>query len=139
MDFNELTVVVDREDRPIPLHRMGSGENWVGYHLIAHLALHSYLTEHNRPVPRFLFIDQPTQVYYPQDEDAQLEGSLDNLKDEDREAVRKMFDLIINVVNRLHPNFQVIITDHADLANERFQNSVVERWRGEALIPDSWK
>ncbi|MYL37370.1 DUF3732 domain-containing protein [Halobacillus litoralis] len=139
LDYNELTIVVDREDRPIPLHRMGSGENWVGYHLIAHLALHSYLTEHNRPVPRFLFVDQPTQVYYPRDEDAQLQGSMENLKDEDKEAVNKMFDLIINVVKSLYPGFQVIITDHADLANDKFQNAVVERWRGQALIPDSWK
>ncbi|MFD1851052.1 DUF3732 domain-containing protein [Oceanobacillus bengalensis] len=139
LNLKDTTVVVDREDRPIPLYRMGSGENWVGYHLIAHLALHSYLTEHERPVPRFLFLDQPTQVYYPRDKDTLLQGSIDNLKDDDREAVNKMFDLIMDVVEMLDHKFQIIITDHADIANDKFQNAIIERWRGQALIPDSWK
>lgn len=34
LDLSKLTVVIDREERPIPLERMGSGENWVAYHLI---------------------------------------------------------------------------------------------------------
>lgn len=139
LDLSKLTVVIDREERPIPLERMGSGENWVAYHLIAHLALHKYFTQHNRPIPRFLILDQPTQVYYPMDKDSDLEGSLESLADEDREAVRKMFNLILTVVRELFPNFQVIITDHADLVDEQFQDAVIERWRGDnALIPKDW-
>ncbi|MFG2794015.1 DUF3732 domain-containing protein [Streptomyces sp. NPDC048419] len=33
------------------------GENWVGYHLVAHLALRRYFTLHQRPVPRMLLLD----------------------------------------------------------------------------------
>ncbi|OLN21611.1 hypothetical protein BTO30_14105 [Domibacillus antri] len=139
LDISKLTVVIDKVDRAIPLYRIGSGENWVAYHLIAHLALHKYFTKQNRPVPRFLFLDQPTQVYYPREKDEKLLGSIEFLKDEDREAVKKMFDLIFEVVKELEPNFQVIITDHADLKDESFQEHVTERWRdGKALIPDSW-
>ncbi|MBK7034425.1 MAG: DUF3732 domain-containing protein [Ignavibacteria bacterium] len=46
------------------MDRMGSGENWVGYHLIAHLALHGWFAEHNRPC-RDSYSDQPSQVYFP--------------------------------------------------------------------------
>jgi hypothetical protein len=45
--------------------RIGSGENWVGYHPAAHLALHKFFTRHDRPVPRVLMLDQPTQVFTP--------------------------------------------------------------------------
>lgn len=65
IDLSRLNVVADKDAGPVPLDRMGGGENWVGYHLVAHLALHRWLTEHDRPVPRFLVLDQPTQVYYP--------------------------------------------------------------------------
>ncbi|MEI7902266.1 MAG: DUF3732 domain-containing protein, partial [bacterium] len=63
LDLRRLTVVADGADGPIPMEHMGSGENWVGYHLIAHFALHNWFVERQRPVPRFIFIDQPSQVY----------------------------------------------------------------------------
>jgi hypothetical protein len=55
LDLKRLTVVADTADGPIPMDRMGSGENWVGYHLIAHLALHRWFVTKDRPVTRFLF------------------------------------------------------------------------------------
>ncbi len=61
-DFRKLRIVADTADGPVPMDSNGSGENWVGYHLIGHLALHKWLTERGRPVPRFLFLDQPSQV-----------------------------------------------------------------------------
>ena len=139
LDVTKLTIFVDREDRPIPLYHMGSGENWVGFHLIAHLALHKHFVEHSRPVPRFLFLDQPSQVYYPPDRDAELQGSFEGLKDEDQQAVSRMYNLIFKVVESLSPHIQVIITDHADLAEQKFREAVVERWRGgQKLVPLNW-
>jgi Protein of unknown function (DUF3732) len=73
LDLKNLTVVADTADGPVPMSRMGSGENWVGYHLIAHLALHHWFVQRARPVPRFLFLDQPSQVYFPAEKD--VEGS----------------------------------------------------------------
>lgn len=139
LDLSKLTIVIDREDRPVPLNHLGSGENWVGIHLVAYLALHNYFHNHERPVPQFLFLDQPSQVYYPQEKDPEWEGSLESIKDEDKLAVSRMFDLILNVVEKLSPKFQVIITDHADLNEPKFQQAVIEKWRGEtALIPQDW-
>lgn len=139
LDLSKLTVLVDRDDRPIPLNHMGSGANWVGFHLIAHLALHKHFVQHARPVPAFLFLDQPSQVYYPPDQDAELQGALTGIRDEDQQAVSRMYNLVFDVVESLTPHFQVIITDHADLAEPRFRSVVAERWRaGQALIPQDW-
>lgn len=37
LDVRHLTVVADTDDGPLALAQMGSGENWVGYHVAAHL------------------------------------------------------------------------------------------------------
>lgn len=137
MDIRRLTIVADTADGPIPMERMGSGANWVGYHLIGHLALHSWFARRGRPVPRFLFLDQPSQVYFPPERDS--DGSIELLSEDDRVAVRRMFKLVYDVVTDLFPEMQVIITEHADLAESWFQDSVVERWRnGLKLVPDEW-
>jgi hypothetical protein len=137
IDLGRLSVVADTENGPVPLDQMGSGSNWLGYHLVSHLALHQWFIQKNRPVPRFLFLDQPSQVFYPPDRDA--DGSTDVLADDDRLAVHRMFRWLYDVVAALAPNFQIIVSDHADIAEEWFQNSVVERWRqGNALVPLSW-
>jgi hypothetical protein len=137
LDLKKLTVVANTIDGPVPMERMGSGENWVGYHLVTHLALHKWFVNKNRPVPRFLFIDQPSEVYFPADIDET--NNLNKVKDEDRQAVSRMFKLIIKVANSLKSKFQVIITDHADIKEKWFQNCVIQRWRdGEKLVPDEW-
>lgn len=135
-DLKKATIFVDME-KSIPLQNIGSGENWVGYHLLIHLALHKHFAKNHRPVPSFLFLDQPSQVYYPPDQDSNLKGELKI--DSDRQAVSNMYNLIFDVVETLSPEFQVIITDHADLKEEKFQKSVIERWRnGNKLIPINW-
>jgi hypothetical protein len=50
-----------------------------------------------------------------------------------------MFSLIVAVVERLAPGLQVIITDHADLDDPKFQETLIERWRrGAKLVPTEW-
>ncbi|HUW29521.1 MAG TPA: DUF3732 domain-containing protein [Sulfuriferula sp.] len=137
LEIKKLTIVADTADGPVPMDRMGSGENWVGYHLIAHLALHEWFTERGRPVPRFLFLDQPSQVYFPPEKD--VDGSMAMVGEDDRRAVSRMFRFVFDVVEKLSPGFQVVITEHADINEAWYQNAVVERWRGGAkLIPDDW-
>ena len=137
LDIRNLTVVADTLDGAVPLYRMGSGENWVGYHILAHIALHKWFRVKGRPVPGFLILDQPSQAYYPPDQDS--EGSLDGLADEDQTAVQDLFQLISDASTELAPNLQIIVMDHADLKRDWFERAVVERWRrGEKLIPQSW-
>ncbi|MCP3017359.1 DUF3732 domain-containing protein [Nocardiopsis dassonvillei] len=139
LDLKKLTVVTDAIDEVTELIRIGSGKNHVGYHLAVHLALHQYFVANGRPVPRFLMLDQPTQPYYPSDM-AKRGGKLEDLSgDEDRAAVRRLFRLMYEVTSGLFPNFQMIVSDHADLPDPWFQRCVRYNWRdGKLLIPPSW-
>ena len=137
LDVKKLTIVADTADGPVPMARMGSGENWVGYHLIGHLVLHEWFTERGRPVPRFLFLDQPSQVYFPSEKI--VNGSIALIGEDDRLAVSRMFQFVFKVVEKLSPNFQVVITEHADINEKWYQDAVAERWRGgPKLVPDNW-
>jgi hypothetical protein len=137
LDIRNLTVIADTLDGPVPLYRMGSGENWVGYHVLAHLALHKWFRQKRRPVPSFLIFDQPSQAHYPPERDA--EGSINALKDEDKTAVLQLFKLISMAAEELAPGLQIIVMDHADLKDSWFETAVVERWRGgKKLIPSDW-
>ena len=137
LDLRKLQVVADADTGPIPMDRMGSGANWLGCHLIAHLGLHMWFVRKARPVPRFLFLDQPSQVYFPAERD--VGGSMALLDDEDRRAVIRIFEFIRDVVAELNPGLQVIITEHADITEDWYQAAVVERWRsGAALVPAEW-
>jgi hypothetical protein len=137
LDIRNLTVVADTLDGPVPLMRMGSGENWVGYHVLAHLALHKWFRQKGRPVPGFLIFDQPSQAHYPPDRDA--DGSIDALADEDQTAVLQLFKLISDAAAELAPDLQIIVMDHADLKRDWFEAAVTERWRkGAMLVPPDW-
>lgn len=140
LDIRNLTVVADTMDGPVPLFRMGSGENWVGYHVLAHLALHKWFRQKDRPVPGFIIFDQPSQAHYPPERDA--DGSIDVLADEDQTAVLQLFKLIADAAADLAPNLQIIVMDHADLKRDWFESAVIERWRQreklEKLVPLSW-
>ncbi|MEV6534896.1 DUF3732 domain-containing protein [Streptomyces sp. NPDC051639] len=139
LDVRKLTVLADTDDGIRPLLRIGSGENWVGYHLVAHLALHRFFTLHQRPVPRMLLLDQVTQPFYPS-EVARDSGSPDLIRsDADRNTVRGMFELMYRFTNNLTPDFQLIVSDHANLPDQWYQDCVRYNWRnGDALIPQTW-
>lgn len=137
LDLAKLTVVANTEDGPIPLSRIGSGENWVGYHVVSHLALHWWLRRRKRPVPAFLIFDQPTQAYYPPDSEA---GGLDEIElDADRRAVSALFALMQQAGKEIRSPFQLIVLDHAHLRDDWFEAAIVEEWRGQnALVPGDW-
>ncbi|HEV7764148.1 MAG TPA: DUF3732 domain-containing protein, partial [Thermoanaerobaculia bacterium] len=64
--ISELTVRVTGKDREDYLWEIGSGSNWLSYHLAIMLALQQFfLTLASSPVPSFLVFDQPSQVYFP--------------------------------------------------------------------------
>lgn len=136
LDKKNLTVVADTIDGPLSLPQIGSGENWVGYHVAAHLALHGLFRARNRPVPAFLMLDQPSQVHYPPDRDV---GEIDGKSDEDQAAVARLYRLLFDYCIEQHPGMQIIVTDHVDLLEDWFRQSTVERWRDNIkLVPMSW-
>lgn len=142
LDLHHLTVAIDRPGRPIYMARTGGGENHLAYHLSALLALHRYATNQNQPIPRFLLIDQPTQVYFPSEAVyAEAGGSIEKTEeDADLEAVRRLFELLDRFATEDAPGFQIIVTEHANLRNAWFQKALVEQpWsKPPALVPDDW-
>lgn len=131
LDLNKVTVVVDKPERPVPLKQLGSGSNWVGVHLIAYFALQNYFINLNRPVPNFLFLDQPSQVYFP--------SKLDK-KQIDKNEVDKMYRFIVKRTQELNGKLQVIIVDHANPQDDYFQKFICENWwqDDKNLIPKDW-
>ena len=123
---------ISKDEKYVPLYQLGSGANWVGYHLLLHFALHMFFVKDNRPVPRFLFLDQPSQTYFVSDYS-------ELAKSKDMEAVKRMFRFIIDRTNEMGGAFQVILTEHANINDADFQAHVVEEWyKGNKLIPEDW-
>jgi hypothetical protein len=141
-DLTQLTVIIDRLERPVPMSRTGGGANHLAYHLSALLALHFFAARNNRPIPRFLLIDQPTQVYFPSENVYQnADGSIQRTEaDADLSAVRRLFELLLNFTRVEVPGFQIIVTEHANLRDQWFQESLVETpwYKPPALVPESW-
>lgn len=51
-----------------------------------------------------------------------------------------MFDFLFDICNELDSEMQIIVTDHANILDEGFQEALIEKtWRnGIALIPEKW-
>lgn len=140
IDLAELTVVAEVDDDPVPLYRIGSAENWIGYHVASHLALHQSFIRHDRPVPRLLVLDQPSQGHYPSQRERQVE---EGSADADDQAVRDLYKKLYDFVADNDGKFQVIAVDHADFNEEWFTSSVVKDWRDQSkgpvgLVPAEW-
>lgn len=142
IDLTNLTIVFDRPERPVPMSRTGGGENHLAYHLSALLALHLFASKSGRPFPHFLMIDQPTQVYFPSEKIyKEADGSVQKTEaDADLAAVRRLFAWLLNFTQELAPGFQIIVTEHANLRDQWFQEALVEEpWaKPPALVPENW-
>lgn len=129
------------------LRSMGSGANWLYSHICLFFAILKYFASlgDKALVPSILFLDQPSQVYFPATVDVnEKEFDAEGLKklenksaDEDLKAVTNLFVQIINVINSIKEDYgfmpQIIISDHADHLNLEeydFNDYVVSRWRG---------
>lgn len=127
------------------LRAIGSGANWLNAHLCLFLALADFFySEKKSTVPSLLFLDQPSQVYFPaqkdQSESFNPEESSVRSVDEDMAAVNSIFTLLYQFCEEHQKGIQIIVTDHADdLAIEgldKFQDIVRARWRkeGDGLV-----
>ncbi|EKZ6368943.1 DUF3732 domain-containing protein [Serratia ureilytica] len=142
----------------IYLRSMGSGANWLYSHISLFLALHRFFAElgNQCSIPSILFLDQPTQVYFPnfrRDESVTFNeakaaersdrGKNERDLDDDIKAVENLFSQLssycneIKIANGFSP--QIIVTDHADdliLSNGTEFESLVNgnRWRSRGLI-----
>jgi energy-coupling factor transporter ATP-binding protein EcfA2 len=120
------------------LWEVGSGQNWVGYHMAGILALHEYFaTLEDNHVPNFLLIDQPSQVYFPEAwpsiDDAPISADIT--------GVKRIFQTLGEFMKKR--DFQLIVTEHAgSIAWEGIESvHVAGNWRlghDEFLVPAAW-
>lgn len=137
----DLTVKVVQGSRDDYLWEIGSGANWLAYHLSISLALQRFfLRTPGHPVPGFLVYDQPSQVYFPKGVHSGEDDEAD-WRDEDIEAVRKVFAAVSAETVLAKGRLQVILLDHAaqDVWNGIENINLVDEWRdGEKLVPMIW-
>ncbi len=129
------------------LWEVGSGQNWVGYHIATMAALHEhFIRTANNPVPRFLVIDQPSQVYFPDAWPSIDEEIIDkDGKDlsSDIAGVHRIFSALSDFLTIVKNQFQIIVTEHAgSITWEGIPHvHLVANWRkghDEFLIPGEW-
>lgn len=149
-DIHTFDLYHQRKDKSkVYLRAMGSGANWLYSHICLFLSIHKFFTSlgDKSLVPSVLFLDQPSQVYFPTIIDYNTKGfdaselkKLENKSaeaDDDLKAVTNLYIQIIEFIDSLNKEYgfspQIIISDHADcldLGNYNFEDYVVNRWRG---------
>lgn len=157
LDERELNLKFERDgsSRPDMLWEIGSGENWMAYHLAALLALHGIFLNrgNNNPVPTFLVIDQPSQVYFPSDDSYEATVQSDETSGlpltkrrrrhlDDLESTKRIFSSLARAHQSFQGRLQIIVLDHADAHAWGGVDGVkgVANWRNEEdfLIPAHW-
>jgi hypothetical protein len=148
LNIRELSLQFGRlSGRTDFLWEVGSGQNWVGYHVAGLLALHEHFTSLRlNPVPCFLVIDQPSQVYFPEawpsiEQTPNGKDKIGNSPDID--GVRRIFTALSHFIDKVTEQFQVIVTEHAGSItwNGIPHVHLVGNWRKDYedfLIPASW-
>ncbi len=135
MKLDELSLFhIDEKYGNVALSDMGSGANWLAFHLAASMGmLRLFCNSPGSSVPSFLFLDQPSQVYFPNPNSA---------NSEDTDKVQELYVTILREIHRIRPEVgfypQVIILDHAqnlNLGKYNFKKFVRADWHGDnALI-----
>jgi Protein of unknown function (DUF3732) len=142
LDIKELTVgVMDYAGREDFLWQLGSGANWLSYHVAAILALQAFfLKQAQSPVPALVIFDQPSQVYFPR-RLARRELDEDEILDEDVQSIRGFFEAMGKLAAHCKGKLQIIVLDHAgtDVWDNLDGVELAEEWRGENyLVPPAW-
>lgn len=141
-DFNEkdLTLSFTSESgRLDSLYEIGSGSNYMAYHISTILGFQEYfISQKYSPIPNFIVLDQPTQVYFPET-DVEI-----TRKSEDVKKVQKIFEVLDASLNRMKGNLQIIVLEHVGTYAWEGLETIhkVKRWRDDeednALIPKEW-
>ncbi|UQS87910.1 DUF3732 domain-containing protein [Pseudomonas chlororaphis subsp. piscium] len=134
MKLDELSLShFDKTFGSVALSDMGSGANWLAFHIAAAMGmLRLFCNAPESSVPSFLFLDQPSQVYFP---DTYSSNSEDTAK------VQELYITILREIHRIRADVgfypQVIILDHAqnlNLGPYNFKKFVRADWHGEKAL-----
>lgn len=142
LHIEDLSLKVVRVERSDYLWEIGSGANWLAYHIAITVALQRFfLDSGNHPVPGLLIYDQPSQVYFPRVVERDDASPPPHIRDEDISAVRSVFEALGKEVVRAKGRLQVVVLDHAgvDVWGEIEGVTLAQEWRdSEKLVPPIW-
>lgn len=142
-------------DTRVYLRSMGSGANWLYSHLALFMSLHyQFSARSDCRIPPILFLDQPTQVYFPASLDdgksfdakeLAKQAKREDKYDADLSAVTNMFTQLARFCAETKKETgvapQIIVSDHADnLALKdgyTFAGYVRAVWRDRGFIADA--
>lgn len=141
LDINEYLTLKfnDSLGREKLLWEVGSGHNYMAYHLATYLGLHEYLiTLSESKIPPFIIFDQPSQAYFPE-----IKGN-NSIQEEDILKSKKIFEVLSAFNIATEGKIQIILLEHAGEDSWKGLDNVVKtkRWRSDeeddALIPKDW-
>ncbi|EKN6081078.1 DUF3732 domain-containing protein [Yersinia enterocolitica] len=162
LDYRELTISFQKKNsfnEKEFLWEIGSGANWMGYHIASFLAFHEYLMSSNgcsgaSPVLSFIVIDQPSQVYFPSsssgvndlDTPTEMFNKVMENRNTDINETQRIFKILSRSLDRTYKNsqdkFQIIVLEHAGKSIWEGISHVneVAHWdiKGDGLIPKDW-
>lgn len=124
----------DKETKSrVYLSEMGSGANWLACHVSLFLTLlHFFAIQDKSAMLPILFLDQPSQVYFPE------KIILEKDKSNDFQKVEQIYKTVIEEIELIEEttNFkpQVIITDHVselEIEGYNFEDYLRKNWRGQ--------
>ncbi len=128
---------INLDDETINLNRIGSASNALACHIGLFLSFLSYFAHQPKSkVPSILFLDQPSQVYFPSGKD-----------NTDIDKVGQIYETILDEIQKIEDetgiNPQVIIADHVkDLGDENvklYEHYFKADFRnGIALVPNEF-
>lgn len=156
-DLNSFELTFEKGEDKLRLRQIGSGRNWLNAHLCLFLSMSHFFATNRTLIPSILFIDQPSQVYFPTKDNYEnfsaekmwerKEGTSINTEEEktklnlDLEEVTNIFNTFYKFTQSVNNKVQIIVTEHADNLNLNgvdFNSLVAARWRkdNEGLIMD---
>ena len=154
-DLNSFELTFEKGEEKLRLRQIGSGRNWLNAHLCLFLSLSHFFATNRTLIPSVLFIDQPSQVYFPTKDNydnfsaekmwERKEGTSINTEEEknklnlDLEEVTNIFNTLYKFIQSVNNKVQIVVTEHADNLNLNgvdFNSLVAARWRrdNEGLI-----
>lgn len=146
--IKDLTLKIkNKSGREDYLWEIGSASNWLAYHVAVILSFQFFFQNRGAvSVPNFVIFDQPSQVYFPQQyiyQDTVYDQNLtEEVSDEDKLAVKKIFEAMAKFLSDINSNVQIIVAEHADadVWGDISEIHLVERWRGnnQKLVPEEW-
>jgi Protein of unknown function (DUF3732) len=105
-EFSFSLFNINLDDERIPFRQIGSASNALACHIGLFLSLLNYFCNQEKSkVPSILFLDQPSQVYFPSGKD-----------NNDIEKVGQIYETILDYITKIEEESgivpQIIIADH---------------------------